>query len=1354
MANTIENNFNIENGVLKSYTGRDEFITVPEHVHTIGEGALKACVSLKKVVLPSGLCRIQAGAFKGCRKLEEIEIPSGVSYVGDYAFHRCHSLKQISLPSSVTELGDCVFLYCDSLTRISMPGVKHLGKQVFVNDVMLKELVISPGLEETCLCDVFTGCSKITDIAFPDGGRYVIPNAVEAVAGNMGLPSLVCAIAVDILRMMELDGRCLVKFLTNLKHVEIPEGIEKIGKSCFFDKWGIISVTFPSSLKEIDSRAFRNCISLETVEFQESQVVIHEDAFKNCSSLKEIRTPDKASYVIAGILGLSGRQIPSLVTAIHRQVLGNFRLSGSVLLKYLGSESRVVVPRGVTVIAEDAFAGNEAVDRVILPDSLEEIGAGAFRDCLLLQTIEFPPRLKRIGAGAFENCVKLLRVLLPHGLARIEDKVFKHCHGLKQAVLGTHVQAIGEQAFYGCLALKEILFPDSVASLGKMAFYRCRALKEVSLPPGLEQVGNLAFAQSGVKIVRMAGSGTEYGTDIFSGCVRLRALVLEHGVRHIPDKLAYNCTALKQVVLPDTLESVGRTVWEHTPFLEQWKTDWKLNHTPAPVFWDGRNIKGIFHVPVGTRIVAGGAFYGNTALTEVYVPDSVTWIGPAAFKGCTGLCRVSWPASVTTAQPEVFSGCTSLKEVFSGRLDFQNTDCFQPSSCCHNLILWQAVRMRAFYNCRKLAGISLERARFIGKEAFMGCVSFRPGKADLLRQIGENAFEHTRGMEKGQPFSVIGTILVSGRLCSGQIRVPEGITAIGPFAFSGNRRITQIFLPESLRHIQDGAFLGCSGLTSVEFPSLLSTVGSRAFEKCSGLTEVSLHADKVGTSAFAYCLSLKQAVLEGPEVLESRLFEGCKNLRQCVCQHSTIIGTYCFSGCRQLESFDFQAIEEIENYGFQNCDSLEQASFGDHTLIRPHAFEDCGRLKSVALAGSQGQVQLGEYAFSGCTALNQVICQGQAWKLQDYRDIFSQSMPEMARLIFHSGLSCFEIENEETLCHYRGLGHMVAIPRGIRRIEAEAFRDVLMLEEVDIPDTVEYIGSRAFHGTAWMEKQRSISPMVAVNHMLLDGSCCTGEVVIPKDIRLVCGWAFAGGLGIEKIRFLSDKVKVEPYAFRNCIYLKELVLGDGSSVTFHGNGDRKRELPPLAMQAVMDSLNCFMTDDQKVLVECTGNISRLLVADGIRAIGDRVFQDSNLLTEITLPLSVASIGNHCFAGCKWLRQVRQAYGVASIGERAFWGCGTLETVELSERLGHIGVRAFENCTSLKEILLPEGLEEIPDRAFFRCHSLKTIRLPMSLKRIGREAFAFCRNLQMPQIPEGVFVEDRAFEGVPLCDTEN
>lgn len=70
--------YQIEDGVLVRYTGREEILLVPGGIHTVGEGAFKGCVSLKKVVLPRGLRRIMGDAFKGCRRLEEVGIPDGV----------------------------------------------------------------------------------------------------------------------------------------------------------------------------------------------------------------------------------------------------------------------------------------------------------------------------------------------------------------------------------------------------------------------------------------------------------------------------------------------------------------------------------------------------------------------------------------------------------------------------------------------------------------------------------------------------------------------------------------------------------------------------------------------------------------------------------------------------------------------------------------------------------------------------------------------------------------------------------------------------------------------------------------------------------------------------------------------------------------------------------------------------------------------------------------------------------------------------------------------------------------------------------------------------------------------------
>lgn len=82
-------------------------------------------------------------------------------------------------------------------------------------------------------------------------------------------------------------------------------------------------------------------------------------------------------------------------------------------------------------------------------------------------------------------------------------------------------------------------------------------------------MGDLCFGESGVKKVRMWGDSLEFGSDLFSRCPRLKTLILEPGVLHMPDRLAFGCVSLKQVIVPASLQSVGKQVVEKTPFEQQ-----------------------------------------------------------------------------------------------------------------------------------------------------------------------------------------------------------------------------------------------------------------------------------------------------------------------------------------------------------------------------------------------------------------------------------------------------------------------------------------------------------------------------------------------------------------------------------------------------------------------------------------------------------------------------------------------------------------------------------------------------------------------------------------------------------------
>ena len=89
--------------------------------------------------------------------------------------------------------------------------------------------------------------------------------------------------------------------------------------------------------------------------------------------------------------------IPSTVTEISPR---SFAASG---LK------NVVLPQGLKIIGESAFARADNIESLILPSNIEEIGYSAFYECTELFAITIPDSVKslKIEDAAFKGCGKL-----------------------------------------------------------------------------------------------------------------------------------------------------------------------------------------------------------------------------------------------------------------------------------------------------------------------------------------------------------------------------------------------------------------------------------------------------------------------------------------------------------------------------------------------------------------------------------------------------------------------------------------------------------------------------------------------------------------------------------------------------------------------------------------------------------------------------------------------------------------------------------------------------------------------------------------------------------------------------------
>ncbi|MCD8294712.1 MAG: leucine-rich repeat domain-containing protein [Clostridia bacterium] len=101
------------------------------------------------------------------------------------------------------------------------------------------------------------------------------------------------------------------------------------------------------------------------------------------------------------------------------------------LISYLGNDTHVVIPDGVTIIGVNAFYCKAEIQGVEIPDTVTKIGEGAFGECTSLESITIPASVTQISRGAFYNCNSLQTINIL-GTPDIAQDAFTKCPGLKQ----------------------------------------------------------------------------------------------------------------------------------------------------------------------------------------------------------------------------------------------------------------------------------------------------------------------------------------------------------------------------------------------------------------------------------------------------------------------------------------------------------------------------------------------------------------------------------------------------------------------------------------------------------------------------------------------------------------------------------------------------------------------------------------------------------------------------------------------------------------------------------------------------------------------------------------------------------
>jgi hypothetical protein len=204
---------------------------------------------------------------------------------------------------------------------------------------------------------------------------------------------------------------------SNVKNVNLPNGLESIKTEAFMNCSNITEITIPRTVTEIRASAFENCKKLTTVKLNEGLLSIRARAFKKCSKLKEIDLPDTLEYLGAGAFS------------------------------YCSSLVEVTIPKKVIELNGQTFEHATSLKKINLHNDIISIHGGVFAGCYNLNNVVLPTKITEIRGNTFENCTSLTSITIPEGVTRIGGSAFRGCSNLRYVSIPTTITEIGSSAF-------------------------------------------------------------------------------------------------------------------------------------------------------------------------------------------------------------------------------------------------------------------------------------------------------------------------------------------------------------------------------------------------------------------------------------------------------------------------------------------------------------------------------------------------------------------------------------------------------------------------------------------------------------------------------------------------------------------------------------------------------------------------------------------------------------------------------------------------------------------------------------------------------------------------------------------
>ena len=607
-------------------------------------------------------------------------------------------------------------------------------------------------------------------------------------------------------------------------------------------------------------------------------------------------------------------------------------------------------------------------------------------------------------------------------------------------------------------SITKIVIQEGVTSIGDYSFQYLENVTDVELPSTLKSIGEWVFEDCFLLTnVNIPEGINEIGRYAFHNCAGIESITIKGNNLVISSYAFYNCNNLKSVIL-EGITSVG--------------------------YWA----------------------FASTSLTEVVIPEGVTFIGSNAFP--VSVEKVTLPSTLTQLGYEALGGWKtdsysdrrqvevhfngSIEQWCAIEVDISKCDDYEPETiagmACMGSLYINGVQITdelvipvgvEYIGINALGLSSLQKVYLPSTLGYIDYSAFR--FADNITEVYFNGTFN-------QWIAIYSVDSCSSPAWNGakvfykdengewkQLADKIVITEdVGASAFKGNTEISEVTIEEGVTFIGDYAFDGCKNLKKVTLPSTLTELGKSAFYDCDSLTEITIPGSVkvVRGGTFNSCDGLKKIIIEeGVEVLDGTCFYGINDFEELIIPASVTkidAGAFYFGSYRKNPN-SLKIYYEGELIDWLNISKSDNDAYYEypHEGLMDILHRDNGVLYingkdiSEGIVIPAGVTKIPEYAFYGVPIKSLTLPEGLVsigTNAFGYAEITTLTIPEgmtEINLDYCKKLSTFNLPQSLDECKFvlsncESITNLT-VPEGVVYINLQGCK---LLETLSLPSTL------------------------------------------------------------------------------------------------------------------------------------------------------------------------------------------------------------------------------------------------------------------------------------------------------------